>query len=396
MPHTLSARIQRIAPSATISVTDRARRMRAEGRDIISLSAGEPDFDTPAHIKTAAKDALALGFTKYTAVDGIAELKAAIAHKFQRDNGLSYTTDEIIVSNGAKQSLFNLFHVLLNPGDEVIVPAPYWVSYTDIARLAGGIPVVVSTDPGAGFKITPTQLEAAITPRSRLFSINSPCNPTGAVYTAEELVALGEVLAHYPNITIVSDDIYELIYWGEARYCSFAMACPALRDRTVIVNGMSKAYAMTGWRIGYAAAPVTLVAAMRKLQGQSTGNPGSIAQMAAVAALQGDQACVTNMTTAFAERHAWVHDALNAIDGLYCDRAEGAFYKFINCQQVIERLPEVAEDVALCEYLIENAGIALVPGTAFGQPGFIRMSFATSLDVLREAISRLEAALQPK
>jgi aspartate aminotransferase len=389
----LSARVQRAKPSQTVAVTARAAALRAQGRDVIGLGAGEPDFDTPEHIKEAARAALDAGFTKYTPVDGIPELKDAIVTKFSRDNALQYAKEQILVSFGGKQSLYNLFQAVLDPGDEVVIPAPYWVSYPDMARLADATPVIIDAGLDAGFRITPQQLEAAITPRTRLFVINSPSNPTGAVYSRSELQALGEVLQRHPQVLVVTDDLYELIYWADEPFNNLLTACPALYERTVVVNGVSKAYAMTGWRIGYAAGPAPLIKAMTKIQGQSTSNPCSIAQKAAVAALDGDHDCVATMRRAFKERHDYVIPALNGLPGIECPPGLGAFYAFANCSDAIDALPGVEDDVGFCEFLLERADVALVPGSAFGAANHVRLSYATSLEVLQQAVQRIGRAL---
>jgi len=389
----LSDRINSIKPSPTLAVTAKAAELKAAGLDIIGLGAGEPDFATPEHIKEAAIAAIKAGFTHYTAVDGILELKQAIIRKLQRDNKLQYNPDQILVSCGAKHSIFNLMQALLNPGDEVIVPAPYWVSYTDMTILTGAKPVTVYAGIEQRFKITPEQLERAITPKTRLLILNSPSNPTGVAYTNEELAALGEVLIKHPQIVIMSDDIYEHILWSDFEFSNILMACPELYDRTVVVNGVSKSYAMTGWRIGYAAGPVKLIKAMLKMQSQSTTNPCSIAQVAAVEALDGDQSCITLMNLAFKDRHDYVHRELNSMPGIKCLDADGAFYVFFSVQELINNLkqPGVTNDAEFAEYLIKDVGLALVPGSAFGAPGFLRASTATSMDVLREAMRRLRS-----
>ena len=389
----LSHRVNSIKPSPTLAVTNRAAELRAAGQNIIGLGAGEPDFDTPEHIKQAAIEALNRGFTKYTAVDGTPALKQAIIAKFERENGLKYEANQILVSCGGKQSFFNLSLALLNPGDEVIIPAPYWVSYPDMVLVAEGKPVILTTTQAQRFKITPQQLEAAITPRTRLVVLNSPSNPTGVAYTRAELEALGEVLARYPDVLIASDDMYEHIRYTGEPFCNIATACPQLVERTIVLNGVSKAYSMTGWRIGYAAGPAKLIGAMKKIQSQSTSNPTSISQVAAQAALEGSQACVAEMVKAFKERHDYVVDALNAIEGVECITADGTFYAFPSFQKLIDARPEFADDVALAEYLLIEAGVALVPGSAFGAPGNLRLSFATSLDTLKDAIERISKAL---
>jgi aspartate aminotransferase len=390
---TLSNRVQRVKPSSTLAVTARVAELRAAGRDIIGLGAGEPDFGTPDHIKAAAIQAIKDGFTRYTAVDGTPALKEAIIAKFRRDNGLDYTPEQILVSCGGKQSFFNLAQAFLNPGDEVVIPAPYWVSYPDMVRLADGEPVIVRAGIDSRFKITPEQLAAAITPRTRIVVINSPSNPTGVAYTRAELAGLGEVLKHSPQVLIATDDMYEYICWSEEGFCNILNACPELYARTIVLNGVSKAYAMTGWRIGYAGGPAELIKAMKKVQSQSTSNPTSISQVAAQAAIEGDQSCVQPMVEAFRERHDFVIDALNRIPGITCLPADGTFYCFPHVQAVIDRLDNVNDDIEFAEYLLDNAGVALVPGSAFGAPGYIRFSFAISLEVLEDAIARIAAAL---
>lgn len=385
----LSDRVNRIKPSPTLAVTARAAELRAAGRDIIGLGAGEPDFDTPQHIKDAAIEALNKGLTKYTAVDGTPSLKAAIIEKFKQDNGHEYAADQILVSCGGKQSFFNLALALLNEGDEVIIPAPYWVSYPDMVLVADATPVIVEAGMDNGFKLTPAQLEAAITPKTRLLAINSPSNPSGKAYSRAELEALGEVLRKYPNVMIATDDMYEHILWTDEPFVNILMACPDLYDRTIVLNGVSKAYSMTGWRIGYAGGPAWLIKAMKKVQSQSTSNPTSISQHAAEAGIKGDQQCVKDMVTAFKERHDYVVAALNAMPGVECIESDGTFYAFPSFQKVIDRLDGIEDDLQLGEYLIENAGVALVPGSAFGTPGHMRLSFATSMENLQNAMQRI-------
>ena len=387
----LSDRVQAIKPSPTIAVSTRAAEMKAAGHDIIALGAGEPDFDTPEHIKQAARDAIDRGFTKYTAVDGTPTLKQAVCAKLQRDNQLAYTPSQVVVSCGAKHSIYNLIQATINPGDEVIIPAPYWVSYPDMAILAGGVPVIIEAGIETEFKITAAQLEAAITPRSRLLILNSPSNPTGVCYTRAELAALGEVLARHPGLVICSDDIYELITWGDEPFCNIVTACPDLQAQTVVVNGVSKGYAMTGWRIGYTASSEPLAAAMRKVQSQSTSNPTSISQVAAEAALNGDHGCVADMVKVFKRRHDYVVERLNRGNGVRCLPAQGAFYAFPDVRGAMQSMG-VTDDMALCEHLIEKAGVAVVPGTAFGAPGYFRLSYATSDSNLEKALDRIEAA----
>lgn len=389
----LASRVQRIKPSPTLAVSARADELKAAGKKIISLSVGEPDFDTPTHIKEAAIRAIHNGMTKYTAVDGIPTLKKAIITKFVRDNELQYATDQILVSCGAKHSLYNLFAAILNAGDEVIIPAPYWVSYPDMVKLADAVPVIVKADDQQNFKITPAQLEAAITPQTRLVILNSPSNPTGVAYSKKELAALGDVLLRYPNIIIVSDDIYEHNLWSTEPFANILIACPALYDRTIIVNGVSKSYAMTGWRIGYAAGPAKIIAAMKKIQSQSTSNPCSIAQAAAETAINGDQTCIKVMTDAYKERHDFIVKELNQMPGVKCLPADGTFYSFPNVEGVIQKASDITNDLELSEYLLNVAEIAVVPGSAFGAPGYIRLSYATSMENIKEAMKRMAAAL---
>jgi len=394
----LSRRVQAIKPSPTLAVTARAAALKASGRDIVGLGAGEPDFDTPQHIKDAAIGAINAGFTKYTAVDGTPSLKAAVIAKFKRDNGLDYTPKQILVSCGGKQSFFNLVQAVVNAGDEVIIPAPYWVSYPDIVILADGKPVIVEAGIEQGFKITPVQLEAAITPKTRLFVLNSPSNPTGAVYSGDELAALGEVLRRHPQVLIASDDMYEHIRLNDVPFVNILNVCPDLYDRTLVLNGVSKAYSMTGWRIGYAAGPEAILRAMTNVQSQSTSNPTSISQVAAEAALNGDQGCITPMLDAFKARHRYVVDALNGLPGFTCVDSGGAFYAFPDVRPAILNLLardviEEGTDIAFCEYLLESADVAVVPGSAFGAEGYIRLSFATSQANLEKALKRIAAAL---
>ncbi|MBY0575558.1 MAG: pyridoxal phosphate-dependent aminotransferase [Gallionellaceae bacterium] len=394
----LSTRVQAIKPSPTLAVTARAAKLKAEGKDIIGLGAGEPDFDTPQHIKDAAIAAINKGFTKYTAVGGTPSLKQAIIAKFKRDNGLDYTAKQILVSCGGKQSFFNLALAVINPGDEVIVPAPYWVSYPDIVIIAEGKPVIVEAGIEQCFRMTAAQLEAAITPKTRMVVINSPSNPSGAVYTLEELQALGAVLRKHPGILIASDDMYEHIALSDAKFVNILNACPDLYSRTMVLNGVSKAYAMTGWRIGYAAGPENVITAMENVQSQSTSNPTSISQVAAEAALNGDQGCIAPMLKAFRERHMFVVNELNRIPGVSCIMAGGAFYAFPDMRKAIATLHQrgmikAATDIALSEYLLEQGGVAVVPGSAFGSEGYIRLSFATSMVNLQKALERIAKLL---
>lgn len=388
----ISKRVQKVKPSPTLAVTARAAKLKAEGKDIIGLGAGEPDFDTPAHIAEAGIEAIRKGITRYTGVDGTPELKDAIIAKFKRDNELTYTRNQIIVSCGAKQTCFNLCAAVLDPGDECIIPAPYWVSYPDMVLLADGRPVIISAGHEQGFKITPAQLRAAITPRTRLFLINSPSNPTGAAYSKAELQALGKVLSEHPQIVIGSDEMYEHIYWADEPFTSFAQANPHLYDRTVTINGHSKAYAMTGWRIGYCGGPVELVTAMATVQGQSTSNPASMSQWAATVALNGDQNCVADMNKAYKQRHDSLVTGLNRLPGVTCNPGAGTFYAFANVAGAMKTLG-FADDNAFAEYLLLQAGVAVVPGSGFGAPGHMRLSFACSMKTLEDALARMAKAL---
>ncbi len=394
MSFKISNRVMQIKPAATIMVSMKAIELRAQGRDIISLGFGEPDFDTPDHIKQAAIDAIWQGKTKYPPVDGTKELKSAIARKLKAENQLVFEMEQIIVSNGAKQSLSNLLISLLNPGDEVILPAPYWVSYPDMIKLAEGQPVILNATAETGFKITAKQLESSITDQTRLLIINSPSNPTGKVYSEAEYRELAEVLMEYPKVMIVCDDIYEHIYWGEKPYRTLLNVCPELSERIVIINGVSKAYAMTGWRIGYAAGPQELVKAMLKVQSQSTSGACSISQAAATAALDGPQDCLAQMRDEYKRRYEYLLDALNAIDGVECEDCDGAFYAFPSFKAVIDRMPDIRDDVELAAWMLENAGVAMVPGTAFGAPGHLRLSFATSMENLQSCVERIKRALE--
>ena len=394
----LSKRAQAIKPSPTLAVTAKAAKLKSEGKDIIGLGAGEPDFDTPQHIKAAAIAAIQAGFTKYTQVGGTPALKQAIVAKFKRENGIEYTTKQVTVSCGGKQSFFNLVLSTINPGDEVIIPAPYWVSYPDIVLIAEGKPVFIDTGIADNFKITAAQLEAAITPKTKMFVINSPSNPSGSVYSLEELKALGQVLLKYPNILIATDDMYEHILLTEGKFSNILNACPELYPRTIVLNGVSKAYAMTGWRIGYCGGPETIITAMENIQSQSTSNPTSISQVAAETALNGDQSCMLPMIAAFRERNQFMTDKLNAIPGFRCLLSGGAFYAFVDANQAIQNLTKqgliaTASDIDFSEYLLEKSGVAVVPGSAFGCNGYIRLSFATSMDNLTKAMDRLKKLL---
>ena len=388
----VSRRVQRVKPSPTLAVTARAARLKAQGKDVIGLGAGEPDFDTPLHIAQAGIEAIRSGFTRYTNVDGIDELKDAIVAKFERDNQLTYERSQILVSSGAKQSIYNLCMAVLDPGDEAIIPSPYWVSYPDMVLLADGLPVMPFAGIAQGYKISPRQLAAAITSKTRLVLLNSPCNPTGAAYTRMELRALGEVLIEHPRIVIGTDDMYEKIYWGAEPFCSLAQVVPELYNRTVTINGVSKAYAMTGWRIGYCGGPKELITAMATIQGQSTSNPSSISQKAAVVALTGDQECVARMNEAFKERRDFVVRRLNGLPGISCLPGAGTFYAFAEVSRAITALG-CRDDAEFTELLLNDAGVAVVPGSGFGAPGHIRLSFATSLPTLEKALDRMSRVL---
>jgi aspartate aminotransferase len=389
----VSQRIQRVKPSAIVALTGRVAQLTAEGKDIISLGAGEPDLDTPPHIAQAGCEAIRSGFTHYTAVDGIAELKDAIIHKFKRENALDYTRSQILVSSGAKQAIFNVILALIDAGDEVVIPAPHWVSYPDIVVLAGGVPVTPWAGPDQGYKITAAQLEAAITDKTRLFILNSPNNPTGAVYTHSELRALAAVLLRHPQVAICTDDIYEHVYWASEPFASLVSICPQLYQRTLIVNGVSKAYAMTGWRIGYCGGPPEVVMAMAALQSQCTSNPSSISQRAALAALNGDQTCVRELTRHFKQRHDHFIAGLNRLPGISCLPGAGTFYAFAHVERAMQMVG-AKDDTAFSDYLLQHGGVAAVPGSAFGAPGHLRLAYAHSLATLDEALHRIERCLK--
>jgi len=384
-----SNRIQKVKPSPTLAVTALAQQLRADGRDVIGLAAGEPDFTTPDHVKQAAIEAINNNQTKYTAVDGMPSLKQAIINKFAKDNGLNYQADQVLVSCGGKQSFFNLAQALLNPGDEVIIPAPYWVSYPDMVLLADAEPVIVQGAQSQDFKITPAQLKAAITDKTRLFVINSPSNPSGKSYSMAELKALADVLLEYPDVLIATDDMYEKILWTEEAFCNIVNACPELYERTIVLNGVSKAYAMTGWRIGYAAGPADLIKGMKKVQSQSTSNATSISQIAAQAALEGNQSRLAEMNKAFKDRHDFVLSELNTIEGVDCIASDGTFYIFPDFTKVMSSMG-IADDVTLASRILEEAEVALVPGSAFGSPGHMRISFATDMESLQKALERIK------
>ncbi len=391
MEQQLSQRVQAVKPSPTLAVSTRAAELRASGKDIIGLGVGEPDFDTPDHIKEAGIAAIKAGQTRYTAVDGTPSLKKAVIEKFHRDNNLIYKPGQILVSAGGKHSFFNMALALLNAGDEVVIPAPYWVSYPDMVRIAEGVPVIITAGADQNFKITAEQLRAAITPKTRLVVLNSPSNPTGMTYSEQELKELAEVLQDHPEILVATDDMYEHIVWGDKPFVNIVNVCPDLYDRAIVMNGVSKAYSMTGWRIGYIGGPEWLVKNMKKIQSQSTSNPCSIAQAAAEAALSGSQECVQKMVVAFKGRHDHVYKRLSALPGVNVLPADGTFYSFPDFSDVMKK-KGFEKDVDLAEALLEY-GVALVPGSAFGAPGHMRLSFAASLELLDKAIDRLEAFL---
>ncbi len=392
----LSNRIQKVKPSATLAITAKAAELRASGKNIISLSVGEPDFNTPKAAADAGIKAIQEGFTRYTAVPGIPELRKEVTAKFKRDNGLDYTPEQILVSTGGKQCIYNLLMAIINAGDEVIIPAPYWVSYPDMVLLAEGEPVIVECLADADFKLTAAQLEAAITPKTKMMFLNSPSNPTGMAYSADDLKALGAVIRKHPNIVVATDDMYEKIMFDGKQFATFAQVNPDLIDRTVTLNGVSKAYCMTGWRIGFCAGPVDLIKAMSKIQGQSTSNPSSIAQKAALAGLQGPTDELDEMVRTYETRRTWLVNALNAIEGMDCITPDGAFYVFPSITDWLGKTtPEgltLTDDVVVCEWLLEAAGVALVPGTAFGSPGQIRFSYAVSQETLEDAVNRVAEA----
>lgn len=378
-----------VKPSATITINTKATQLKSQGVDVINLSVGEPDFDTPDFIKEAAVKAIAAGHTKYTAVDGIPPLKDAIIQKFKTENHLDYTRDQILVSNGAKQSIYNLMQAVINDGDEVIIPAPYWVSYPAMVALAGGKSVIVETNMENRFLITAEALEKAITPKTRLLILNSPSNPTGMAYRKADLEKLAAVLLKHPQVMIITDDMYEHILWGIQPYVNIVNVCPALMDRTIVCNGVSKSYAMTGWRIGYAAGPISIIKAMTKIQSHSTSNPASISQYAALAALTAkDHSFIDSIKKIFKERHDFIQQKLAAIPGVICPPADGAFYVFPNVEKAIARLG-LKDDIALSEVILEKAHVAVVPGTEFGAPGFIRISYATNIETLKAAAERM-------
>lgn len=389
----LSNRVNRVKPSLTLIITAKAAELKAAGKNIISLGAGEPDFDTPEHIKQAGIKAIETGKTRYTAVDGIPKLKKAIIDKFKRDNQLDFDMNQILVSSGGKQSFYNLCQAALNDGDEVIIPAPYWVSYPDMVALAGAEPIIIEATIERGFKITPQQLKNAITSKTKMFVLNSPSNPTGAVYTKQELKALGDVLSNYPNIIIATDDMYEHILLDNTPFTNILEVCPELTDQTVVMNGVSKAYSMTGWRIGYAGGPVDLIAGMRKVQSQSTSNPCSISQVAAVEALNSSQECIQVMLTEFKKRHLFVVNRINEIPGFKCIHASGAFYAFFNVKEAMDK-KGFKTDAEMATAILEEEEVAVVPGSAFGADDHLRISFATSMENLINALERIDSFMR--
>ena len=389
MNNKLSKRVQSIKASPTLVIAAKAAQLKASGKKVITLAAGEPDFPTPAYICEAAKQAIDQGFTRYTAVAGILELRQAICNKLKHENALDYVPAQILVSCGAKHAIYNLLQAVINPGDEVIIFAPYWVSYPDMTLLAEGVPVFVASNLETGFKIDIKAFEKAITHKTKMVIINSPSNPTGVVYTAEDLVAMASVLDKYPDILIMTDDIYEHIVWNKGSFCTILQVAPQLANRTIIINGVSKSHAMTGWRIGYAAGPKYIIDAMVNIQSQSTSNPASISQKAALAALTGLQDFRQEMLAAFKERHDYVVNRINNIPKMQCMPVGGAFYCFFRVQDLIDALPNIHNDAELTEFILDEAEVAFVPGSAFGLEGYLRLSFATSMQELIEAFDRL-------
>lgn len=392
MNNPISERVRKVKPSATIAISSKAMEMRSAGINVISMSAGEPDFDTPEHIKDAAKAAMDSGKTKYTQVDGTPELKEAIINKFNDDNDLSYQPENILVSTGAKQTLYNLFQAILGDGDEVIIISPYWVSYPDMVLLADAKPVFIDTHQENNFSLDLNAFSNAINEKTKLVIINSPSNPTGITFTRSDYESIGAVLEDYPSVYVATDDMYEYIYWGDEPFVSFAQACPSLFDRTITINGVSKSYAMTGWRIGYCGGPADVIGAMKKVQSQSTSNPSSISQAATVAALNGSKDEVFSMVEQYKLRHDYFCSALNDIEGFKTSPGTGAFYLFPDVKNVIEK-KGFSDDVELSEYLIETANVAVVPGSAFGSIGYIRLSYATGLEQIKEAVERITKSL---
>ena len=392
MKNPISERVRMVKPSATIAISSKAMEMRSAGVDVISMSAGEPDFDTPEYIKDAAKIAMDNGMTKYTQVDGLPDLKRAIINKFNEDNELIYDPENILVSTGAKQTLYNLFQAILGPGDEVIIISPYWVSYPDMVLLADAKPVIVDTFQENDFALDISTFADAINNKTKLVIINSPSNPTGISFSRADYESIGAILENHPDVYVATDDMYEYIYWGDETFVSFAQACPSLFDRTITINGVSKSYAMTGWRIGYCGGPADVIGGMRKVQSQSTSNASSISQAATIAALNGPKDEIYSMVEQYKLRHDYLCTALNNIDGFKTTPGTGAFYLFPDVKNVIEK-KGFSDDVELSQYLIEKANVAVVPGSAFGSPGYIRLSYATSLELIKEAVKRISNSL---
>jgi len=392
----LSKRVQAIQPSPTLAIDAKAKKLKAQGIDVISFGTGEPDFDTPQNIKDYAIDAINKGFTKYCPVAGTADLKNAIINKFKAENNLQYAQDEIIVSCGAKHSLYNVFQALFNDGDEVIIPAPYWVSYPDMAMLAGAKPVIIKTDDKNSFKITPDAISGVITEKTKALILNSPSNPTGGTYTREELAEIAKVCIEH-KILIISDEIYEKLVYDNFKFCSIAEAAPEIKPQTLVINGVSKAFAMTGWRIGYTAGPKEIISAMTKIQSQSTSNPTSISLKAATEALNGPKESLELMRLEFEKRRNYIVERLNKIEGISCLLPSGAFYAFPNISKLLVKEYNdnlINTDIELADYLLDRAKVAVVPGTAFGAPGYIRFSYATSMKNIQEGIDRIEKALK--
>jgi aspartate aminotransferase len=392
MKNPISERVRKVKPSATIAISSKAMEMRSAGVDVISMSAGEPDFDTPEYIKDAAKMAMDSGMTKYTQVDGLPDLKQAIINKFSEDNQLIYDPENILVSTGAKQTLYNLFQAILGPGDEVIIISPYWVSYPDMVLLADAKPVIVDTFQENNFAMDIGAFADAINDKTKLVIINSPSNPTGITFSRGDYESIGAILENHPNVYVATDDMYEYIYWGDEPFVSFAQACPSLFDRTITINGVSKSYAMTGWRIGYCGGPADVIGGMKKVQSQSTSNASSISQVATIAALSGPRDEINAMVEQYKLRHDYLCKALNNINGFKTSPGTGAFYLFPDVKDVIEK-KGFSDDVDLSQYLIEEANVAVIPGSAFGSEGYIRLSYATSLDLIKKAVKRISNAL---
>tara|TARA_Y100000996_G_scaffold411122_1_gene394679 strand:+ start:18 stop:1199 length:1182 start_codon:yes stop_codon:yes gene_type:complete len=392
MKNPISERVKKVKPSATIAISSKAMEMRSAGIDVISMSAGEPDFDTPEHIKDAAKVAMDDGMTKYTQVDGLPELKQAIINKFRDDNELIYHPENILVSTGAKQTLYNLFQAILGPGDEVIIISPYWVSYPDMVLLADAKPIIVDTFQKNDFSLDLSAFKEALNERTKLVIINSPSNPTGITFGRSDYESIGAILEDHPDVYVATDDMYEYIYWGEEPFVSFAQACPSLFDRTITINGVSKSYAMTGWRIGYCGGPTDVIGAMKKVQSQSTSNPSSISQAATIAALNGSKDEIYAMVEQYKLRHDYLCNALNDIDGFKTSPGSGAFYLFPDVKNVIKN-KGFSDDVELSQYFIEEAKVAVIPGSAFGSKGYIRLSYATSHEQIKEAVERISNSL---